>query len=117
VPLHLLLRAGHALAWWPAGPALHALTTGAIGLLTLAMMTRSARGHTARALKADRHDVAAYVLVAVAAVLRTLVPLLWPAALVPAALLSALAWAAGWTVFVLHYGPWLCRSRLDGQPG
>jgi uncharacterized protein involved in response to NO len=117
IPLHLLLRAGAAAAWWPPGPATHALTTGAVGLLTLAMMTRSARGHTGRPLRADRIDVASYGLVALAAVLRTAVPLLWPAGLVEAALASALAWSAGWALFAWHYGPWLCRARLDGQPG
>lgn len=117
IPLHLLLRAGAAAALLPSGPATHALTTGAIGLLTLAMMTRSARGHTGRPLRADRIDVASYLLVALAALLRVLPPLLWPAALVDAALWSALAWSAGWALFALHYGPWLCRARLDGRPG
>lgn len=117
IPIHLALRAGHALGAWASSPATHALTTGAIGLLTLAMMTRSARGHTARPLKADRVDVASYLLVALAALLRTLPPLLWPAALVPAALVSALAWAAGWGLFAWHYAPWLSRARLDGQAG
>jgi len=117
IPLHLLLRAGAAAAWWPPGPATHALTTGAIGLLTLAMMTRSARGHTGRPLRADRFDVASYGLVALAAALRTVVPLAWPAGLVEAVLVSALAWSAGWALFAWHYGPWLCRARLDGQPG
>ena len=117
IPVHLLLRAGQALTLLPPGPATHALTTGAIGLLTLAMMTRSARGHTGRALQASRIDVASYALVALAAALRVAVPLAWPAALVEAALLSALAWSAGWGLFVWQYGPWLCRPRLDGRPG
>ena len=117
VVLHLLLRAGAALGWLPAGPAVHALTTGAIGLITLGMMTRTARGHTARPLRADRADRLAYALVAGAAVLRVFVPLLWPQGQVAAVLVSALAWSAGWVVYALHYGPWLCRARLDGQPG
>lgn len=117
IPLHLLLRAGAAAALLPAGPATHALTAGAIGLLTLGMMTRTARGHTGRPLLADRFDVASYALVALAALLRVVVPLLWPAALVEAALWSALAWSAGWALYALHYGPWLWRARLDGRPG
>lgn len=117
VVLHLLLRAGAALGWLPAGPAVHALTTGAIGLITVGMMSRTARGHTGRPLKADRADIAAYTLVACAALLRVVLPLVWPQAQVAAVLLSALAWSAGWLVYALHYGPWLCRARLDGQPG
>lgn len=117
VPLHLALRALAALGITAPGPATHALTAGAIGLLTLGMMTRSARGHTARPLLADRADIASYGLVAAGALLRVLPPLLWPAATVPAVLLSSLLWSAGFMVFVFHYGPWLCRARLDGQPG
>ena len=50
--------------------AIHALTIGAIGGLTLGMMTRTARGHTGRSLKADRFEVAAFVLVQLAALAR-----------------------------------------------
>lgn len=117
IPLHLVLRAGQALGAWPAGPAVHALTVGAIGGLTLAMMTRSARGHTARPLKADGVDRASYLLIALSAGLRTLLPLVWPATLVPAVLASALAWSAGWSLFAWHYAPWLSRARVDGQSG
>lgn len=117
VPLHLVLRALAAAGWVHGGPATHALTVGAIGLLTLGMMTRSARGHTGRPLQADRADITAYGLVAAAAAVRVLLPLLWPATTVPAALLSALLWSAGFLTFALHYGPWLCRARLDGRPG
>jgi uncharacterized protein involved in response to NO len=115
--LHLLLRAGAAAGWLPSGLAVHALTVGAIGLLTLAMMTRTARGHTGRPLVADRWDVLGYLLLAGAAVLRCLVPLMWPQALLLATLASALAWTAAWTLYALHYGPWLCRARADGRPG
>ena len=117
VPLHLLLRAGAAGGLWGSGPAVHALTTGAMGLLTLAMMTRTARGHTARPLRTNAVDVASYALVALAALLRCALPLLWPAALVPAVVASAAAWSLGWLLYVGQYGPWLLRPRLDGRPG
>ena len=117
IPVHLALRAGAAAGAWGMGPALHALTVGAIGTLTLAMMTRSARGHTGRTLKADRVDVTVYAAVTLAALLRVGLPLLWPAALPAAALASAAAWCAAFVLFAIHYGPWLCRPRLDGRPG
>ena len=40
-----------------ASYAIHALTIGAIGGMTLGMMTRTARGHTGRPLVADRYEV------------------------------------------------------------
>jgi uncharacterized protein involved in response to NO len=117
IPLHLLLRAAGALGWVAPSLATHALTAGAIGGLTIGMMTRTARGHTGRMLHADRVDLACYGLVASGAVLRVGLPLLWPAGQQVAVLCSALLWSAGFGLYALHYGPWLCRPRLDGRPG
>ena len=47
--------------------------------MIIGMMTRTARGHTARPLRADRVDVACYVLVLLGALVRVAVPLLAPA--------------------------------------
>ena len=41
----------------PQSAAIHALTVGAIGTMVLAVMTRATRGHTGRALLADRETV------------------------------------------------------------
>jgi len=114
---HLLLRglAGYALV--PVALATHALTVGAIGGLTLGMMTRTARGHTARPLVAGRAEVAAYGLVQLAALARVLVPLALPAAYVGATLISALFWFAAFAMFTVAYFPILSRPRLDGEPG
>jgi uncharacterized protein involved in response to NO len=117
IPLHLALRAAAEAGWIGSTAATHALTAGAIGTLTLGMMTRTARGHTGRPLRADRIDVAAYAAVLAGAALRVAVPLLWPAATVPAVLASALLWSTGFALYAVHYGPWLCRMRLDGRPG
>ena len=117
IVVHLALRgfAGFDLA--PPGLATHALTVGAIGGLTIGMMTRTARGHTARPLKAGRAEIAAYVLVQLAAAARVFLPLLLPSAYVAAVLLSAALWTAAFAVFVVAYLPILSRPRLDGQPG
>jgi uncharacterized protein involved in response to NO len=117
IPVHLLLRAASAFGWIAAGPAVHALTVGAIGTLTLGMMTRTARGHTGRPLVADRVDIACYALVLAAAVLRVALPLVLPATQVLSVLASALLWSAAFGLYALHYGPWLCRARVDGRPG
>lgn len=117
VPVHLGLRAAAGLgAVWPS-LATHALTVGAIGGLVIGMMTRTARGHTGRPLKADRWEVACYVLVAAAAVVRVGLPLLAPGETVHAALVSALLWSAGFGLYALRYWPVLSRPRVDGRPG
>jgi uncharacterized protein involved in response to NO len=117
IVLHLLLRAAAAAGWPTASLATHALMVGAAGGLIIGMMTRTARGHTARPLRADGADVACYALVLGAALVRVGWPLLQPQALIDAALLSSALWSAGFGLFVWRYAPWLLRPRLDGRPG
>jgi uncharacterized protein involved in response to NO len=111
---HLLLRGLAGFGLVPVALATHALTVGAIGGLTLGMMTRS---HTARPLVAGAAETAAYVFVQLAAVARVLVPLALPGASLAATLASALFWFAAFATFTVAYVPILCRPRLDGQPG
>jgi uncharacterized protein involved in response to NO len=117
IVVHLALRGLAAFDLAPANLATHALTVGAIGGLTLGMMTRTARGHTARPLTAGRAETAAYVLVQLAAVVRVFLPLLLPSAYMAAVIVSTVLWSAAFTVFVVAYYPILTRPRLDGQPG
>jgi uncharacterized protein involved in response to NO len=117
VPVHLGLRAAANLGWVLPSLATHALTVGAIGGLVIGMMTRTARGHTGRPLKADRWEVACYVLIAAAAVVRVGLPLLAPGETVHAALVSALLWSAGFGLYAVRYWPVLSRPRVDGRPG
>ncbi|WKB55396.1 NnrS family protein [Eleftheria terrae] len=117
IPVHLLLRAAAELGWLASSPATHALTAGAIGGLIIGMITRTARGHTGRPLAADRWDVACYTLVLGAAAVRVVLPLVVPAAYLPALMGSALLWAAGFGLYAVRYWPVLSRARADGKPG
>jgi len=117
IVVHLALRGLAAFELVPAVAATHALTVGAIGGLTLGMMTRTARGHTGRPLAAGRAETAAYVLVQAAAVVRSLLPLAFPGAYGTMIALSGLLWFAAFALFTAVYIPILTRPRLDGQPG
>ncbi len=117
IVLHLALRMLAELGWILPSVATHALTAGAIGGLTIGMMTRTTRGHTARPLIADRFDVACYLCILIAALVRVAVPLVAPGAGVGAALVSGWMWACGFALFTLRYAPMLLRPRLDGKPG
>jgi len=117
VPLHLLLRALAALGMVTPSMATHALSVGAIGGLIIGMMTRTAKGHTARPLRADRFDTTCYVLVAVAALSRVGLPLMDAEQTVNAVLVSAVFWSAGFGLFAIRYWPVLSRPRLDGRAG
>lgn len=117
IPLHLALRAAAELGWIQASVATHALTVGAVGGLIIGMMTRTARGHTARPLHADRFDTACYALVLAAALVRVGLPLAAPAWAMQAVVGSAALWSAGFGLFALRYWPVLSRARLDGKAG
>ena len=80
VPIALLLRAGAAVPTLgiPASAAFHALTIGAIASLMVAMMTRSALGHTGRALKAGPIEIATFLMLQAAAIVRVLPGIFWP---------------------------------------
>ena len=117
VVVHLALRGFAGLDLVNPALATHALTVGVIGGLTLGMMTRTSRGHTARPLQVGPWETAAYVLVHLAAVARVLLPLVLPQSYVALIVFSGFLWGAAFTIFTLVYFPILSRPRLDGQPG
>jgi uncharacterized protein involved in response to NO len=117
VPVHFALRALAELGAVPSSSATHALTVGAIGGLIIGMMTRTARGHTARPLRADWIDTICYVLVLLASVVRVAVPLAAPEQTLLAVQWSAALWSAGFALYAARYAPVLTRARLDGKPG
>ena len=98
IVLHLLLRGLAAFDLVAPQLATHALTIGAIGGLTLGMMTRTARGHTGRLLAVGRAETAAYLLIQAAAAVRVLLPLALPAACVATVLASAALWLAAFAL-------------------
>jgi uncharacterized protein involved in response to NO len=106
-----LLGASVFLPEIPRSSALHAITAGAMGTMVLAVMSRVSLGHTGRRLHANPITVVTYLLVAVAAVLRIVAPLVSGSylALID---LSAIIWMGAFTGFLWEYGPILTRPRL-----
>ena len=117
IPLHLGLRALAEAGWVAANLATHALAVGAIGGMTIGMMTRTARGHTGRPLVADRWEVACYSLILGAALVRVALPLTLPDLYVLSVRAAGLMWSAGFALYAIRYWPVLTRARLDGKPG
>lgn len=93
----------------PATTALHALTTGAIGTMTLAVMTRASLGHTGQALTAGPGTTIIYVLVTLATLARLVAPLAGNYMLV--LILAGTAWSGAFGLFVALYGPLLIKPR------
>jgi uncharacterized protein involved in response to NO len=123
-PLVTVLHLGHA--WlaaglfllgagelWPAAPpsaGIHALTAGAVGTMTLAVMTRATLGHTGRALAAGPGTVAIYALVQAAAALRVAAAFA-DEGYMPLVMAAGAAWAGAFAPFVAIYGPMLVLPR------
>src|SRR3989344_6515764 len=117
VVVHLALRGLFALGLLTGSYAIHALTVGAIGGLTLGMMARPARGHTGRPLVVDGFEITMFLLIQVAAVVRVFGGIASPGLYRPSVQLSALLWAAAFGLYAVRYWPVLTRPRLDGKPG
>lgn len=129
-PLVTILHAGYAWAaiavlliglggLWPdyvpriAG--LHAAGAGAIGVMTLAVMTRSSLGHTGRPLTAGIGTRSIYGLVNLAAIARVAAPFLDQPFQMYANFIASGLWSGAFLGFVLVYGPRLVSPRL-GAP-
>lgn len=112
VPLGALAGAVEILGpgWLGAGSAQHLWMAGALGLMTLAVMTRATLGHTGRALTAGRGTVAIYAAVICAALARIGAGA-WPEAASPLHSLSGASWIAAFAGFAALYGPMLLRPR------
>lgn len=94
----------------PQSAALHALTTGAVGTMTLAVMTRASLGHTGRFIVADRSMVAMYVMVSAGAVLRVAAPFADAAYGLVLGCGGAL-WSGAFLLFAIRFGPILFSRR------
>ena len=96
----------------PEAAAIHAFTAGAVGTMVLAVMTRVARGHTGRALEADRVTTLIYATITVAGLLRIAAAFAVSYA-VPLLDLSALLWVMSFLLFAAIYGPILVSPRIS----
>lgn len=104
VPLGFLLGGLAALGIVAPSAGIHAWTAGAIGIMTLAVMSRASLGHTGRALVASSALQAIYAAALLAALARVSAALhpAWDGPLLP---LAALAWAAAFLGFAALYAP------------
>lgn len=89
---------------------IHALTAGAIGTMTLAVMSRAIPGHTGGALRAGPLSTAVFALVTGAAIVR--VATAWfPEAQIPLLMVSASLWELAFLAFLAVHGRVLLRAR------
>ncbi len=89
--------------------AFHGIGVGAIGTMTLAIMSRAALGHSGRQLIAPKPVVVSYLLVSLAALARLFQPVLGDDALI----IAAGAWSIAFVLFTIIYLPILALPRID----
>lgn len=89
--------------------ALHAWTAGAVGVMTLAVMTRASLGHTGYLLHATHGTTVIYVLVFASAILRVAIGFGMES---PQMLyLASTMWVVAFVVFVVLFGPILWKPK------
>ena len=114
VPIGFVLTGLAAVDLIPASAGIHAWTVGAIGTMTLAVMTRASLGHSGHALFASVMTQLIYLAVLAAALTRigAVIAPQRSNVLLP---LSALLWAAAFLGFGASYAPILLRRRRDRE--
>jgi uncharacterized protein involved in response to NO len=114
IPFAFLLRALAAMNIVPASAWIHAVTIGAISSFMLAMMMRSTLGHTGRQLVASRSDMAAFLLLQFAAIVRVIASTAAGQSYRYWIVASSLLWVLAFLLFVVRYLPMLSRKRAAG---
>ncbi len=97
--------------------ALHALTVGAIGTMTLAVMSRASLGHTGRALVAAGPVVIAYLMINLSALVRVAVPIMAPAFYNQGMIAAGLLWLATYVIVSAVYWPVLTLPKISARAG
>jgi len=116
VPLGALAIGAEIL--WPGSfgtaAAQHIWMVGAVGLMTLAVMTRATLGHSGQPLTAGPATVGIYVAMALVVLVRVCAGY-WPSQASWLHLVAGLGWIMAFGGFSLVYGRLLLRSSADKQ--
>jgi len=112
VPLGFIAVALAVFGWLPAGiaPAQHLWLAGAMGLMSMAVMTRASLGHSGRALTVGATVTSLYVAIFASAWLRLIAGLLYNN--LPLLLISAALWIYAFAGFAVLYWRILTGPRL-----
>ena len=89
--------------------AFHGIGVGAIGTMTLAIMSRAALGHSGRQLITPKPVVISYLLVSAAALARLFQPIFGDDALI----IAAGSWSLAFVLFTIIYLPILVLPRIN----
>ena len=109
VPLGFLLLGIAALTGdVPPSAGIHAWMAGAVGLMTLAVMTRATLGHTGQPLQAGPATQVIYACVLIGALLRVIAAV---SGSLPLIEIGGILWIAGFAGYALVYAPLLVMRK------
>lgn len=117
IPVGFLLLALASLGFVSHSIAIHAFTVGAMGCAIIAMITRTALGHTGRVLIAGTAEVWSYAFMLTSALLRVFGPWLDSRHNIIWICLAGVCWIAAFSLYVIKYTPFLIKPRVDGKSG
>lgn len=113
----IILGASYLITDIPSSHIWHLLTVGGMGGLILAMISRVSLGHTGRPLSPPKAMTFAYVLITLAALVRSFGPWIVPEKTLIFIDISGTFWLLAFGIFVITYAPMLMSPRKDGRPG
>ncbi|NCG18380.1 MAG: NnrS family protein [Rhodobacterales bacterium] len=117
IPIGLSLRAFGPMLGLPATATSHAFTAGAIGTLTLGMMTRVSLGHAGRNLVASTAMAGGFTLVTLGATILVATAAIGGTSIFHGALAGGTLWALSFAIYLALFTPALFSARPDGEPG
>lgn len=113
IPIGLFLLGLSALGFVPRPAGIHALATGSVGGLIMGMITRTALGHSGRAIHAGRVEQVAFALVILAAIIRVSVALTGTHSIYMWGMLAAgVLWCAAYLTYAIGYARILVAAPI-----
>lgn len=114
---YLVLRGLVSNGLVPTSVAIHTLTVGAIGSMTIGMMARTSRGHTGHPLQTGKIEMICFLLVQCAAIIRLAGGIFLGEWYVTSVLTAGVCWSGAFVLFLARYWSILVHPRIDGKPG
>lgn len=116
IPLSLILR-GALSDPFASHNMLHLFAIGALGGVILAMITRVTMGHTGRAIYQGPNMGVAFMVIVLAALVRSVGVTWLPSYWIELVTLSGGLWVLAFTLYLVQFGKMLVQPRVDGHPG
>ena len=114
----LVLMALTGLVGGTGTTALHALVAGALGMITVGMMSRVTLGHTGRMVNAEHAGLTPiYVILMIGAIVRVFLPVIDSSHYTTWILGSQGLWMLAFALFLWRFGTMWIRPRVDGRYG